>query len=440
MPAERPSPGEPHGRGERPRSLWPLVSAGLALGGVEVAIMREAHLGLGLQASALYLLTACIAWALLLAGLGFALRWLILRGLKINIPHLPWPGRRLARGGLLILLASVLVSAERGRPPIPPLDRGAEHGSRAPDVVFLSVEHPRPQELLGSDSAPTLQRLQREGALLDGMQTTPGGTEIALLSLMTGQAEPGAGQPALGRAAALGCSRHTSSLIELLQGDGYLSGGFSAAPLLPSLSAWGRAFDLFDPRAGGIPGLSRPILLRPLLSPSYPYAQSGARATVRAQAFYERALDHRLLLWLHLPETSYDVERFEEDALVGRILQSIEARGWLDETLLLVALLPSTPDTQTQGVAPRAKVLLRHPSSVRAGLRVSCPVELKDIKPTVADVLGSRNRELGGGRSLLSALNGGPCPTTVAPDRNPAPMRQHDPREPQGPRPGSRAP
>lgn len=105
------------------------------------------------------------------------------------------------------------------------------------------------------------------------------------------------------------------------------------------------------------------------------------------------------------------------DEQIGRVLEALEKRGWLDETLIVFTSDHGdmTGDQnlwrKSYAYEPSAHIplLLRCPkglTSIQRGTVREEPVELRDILPTFLDAAGASERDIDG-RSLLKLLRGG---------------------------------
>ena len=110
----------------------------------------------------------------------------------------------------------------------------------------------------------------------------------------------------------------------------------------------------------------------------------------------------------------YDGEIYDVDAALASLLELLRARGLLARTLLVVTadhgegLLDH--GRLDHGYGPydellRIPLLLRFPDGAEAGRRVSQPVQIVDVAPTIVEYAGIRMPALGG-RSLLAAVAG----------------------------------
>jgi arylsulfatase A-like enzyme len=101
------------------------------------------------------------------------------------------------------------------------------------------------------------------------------------------------------------------------------------------------------------------------------------------------------------------------DEQIGRILEALEKRGWMDETLILFTsdhgdmLGDHNLWRKSYAYEPSARIpmLLRWPAAGRGKLAAQ-PVELRDVLPTLLDVAGKPAPRPLDGRSLLAAARG----------------------------------
>jgi arylsulfatase A-like enzyme len=120
---------------------------------------------------------------------------------------------------------------------------------------------------------------------------------------------------------------------------------------------------------------------------------------------------------------AYNAAIASQDAQIGRLIDSLTARGLLDRTLLIIAsdhgelfgehgLLQHGHSLYLPEV--RVPLLIRYPPRVTAGLRVAHPVSIRDIPATVFDVLGMAS-DGWDGRSLLlpSVPDSGSAPPVI---------------------------
>jgi arylsulfatase A-like enzyme len=118
-------------------------------------------------------------------------------------------------------------------------------------------------------------------------------------------------------------------------------------------------------------------------------------------------------------KAQYDAEVAYADACVGRVLQSLERRGMLDDTLLVIGA-DHGEELDDHGMwfdhhglydtNVRVPLLLRAPGRVPQGQRVEGQVSLLDVSPTLLQIAGMPEvpaEEGMQGRSLLPLMDGG---------------------------------
>jgi arylsulfatase A-like enzyme len=117
-------------------------------------------------------------------------------------------------------------------------------------------------------------------------------------------------------------------------------------------------------------------------------------------------------------KAQYDAEIAYADACVGRLLQAMERRGLLDDTLLVIGS-DHGEELDDHGMwfdhhglydtNVRVPLMLRAPGRVPAGARVDGQVSLIDLTPTLLELAGLPDlvdREEMQGRSLLPLMEG----------------------------------
>ena len=146
----------------------------------------------------------------------------------------------------------------------------------------------------------------------------------------------------------------------------------------------------------------------------------------RQRALTTREKDHR---------DRYDRSLVFMDREIGRLLDSLNARGKLQNTLVII-----TADHGEQfgehGLHGHSNSLYRPllqvplvivmPGTVPAGVRVTAPVSLRDVASTIADLVGANAAQFGGS-SLRRAWNGqGVGNATIFAETNPYPLSDFD--------------
>ncbi len=195
--------------------------------------------------------------------------------------------------------------------------------------------------------------------------------------------------------------RDYALLTERLRDAGWRTGAFVSAEPLVAAYGLDQGFDVYDDEGleaadgGGLAFRERP----------------GEETVGRALAYLDglEATD-RVFLWVHLfephapyapdapatvpPEARYDLDVLKADAIVGRLVAGLEARGRGDAALLLTAdhgealgeLGERTHGLLLGDAVCRVPFLLRAPGLAPG--RRSDPVDLADVAPTLAGLAG----------------------------------------------------
>ena len=210
-------------------------------------------------------------------------------------------------------------------------------------------------------------------------------------------------------------------LPELLTPFGYRSAGVVSSYVLRKEAGLARGFETYDDRL-------------PQAPPSASSAQVQRDGSESLQVA-ERWLDENgvsgapVFLFLHLyePHTPYEppdrFARYEPydgeiayaDEIVGRLFDTLRARGLYDDALIV--LLSDHGEglgdhgEQEHGVflydeAIRVPLVVKLPGGREAGRRVAVPVQHIDLLPTLLDLAGAPVPEALSGRSLRPLLNG----------------------------------
>lgn len=298
-------------------------------------------------------------------------------------------------------------------------------GDPAP-IVLISIDTLRSDRLpaygYGGVSTPAIDRVAREGIVFERAFSPYPLTLPAHASLLTGllPARHGvrnnlgyrldAGVPAL--------------LARRLQEAGYATGGAVSASVLRRETGIAAGFDSWDDQLGSARGAALGEQQRP-----------GAATLERALGWLETVPGEQpFLLFLHLyephtpwdppepwrsrSEHPYDGEIAAADAVVGRLIEALEARGIWESAI--VALVSDHGEglgdhgEQEHGVllyreALQVPLILKLPNGRRAGERVEETVRLVDVVPTLLEAAGLPIPEGLDGRSVF-ALSGEPAP------------------------------
>jgi arylsulfatase A-like enzyme/Flp pilus assembly protein TadD len=324
-------------------------------------------------------------------------------------------------GGPAVLLIASLVTlcGCRGNGPREPPRTPARH------LVLVTIDTLRADRLgcygNAAASTPHLDRLAREGAFAPQATVHVPLTRPSHASILTGlhPAEHG-----LRDNVSPPLSADVPTLAETLQAAGFRTGAFVSSIVLSSQSGLARGFDTYSDRfeAGGDDARFLNTIQK-----------RGDSATGEAAGWLQKAPEGRLFLWLHLydPHDPYEppepyAARFADrpyegevawsDELVGRLRAALEARGLLDQALVIVTSdhgegLGEHGET-THGffayeTTLRVPLLMRGPG-VKAGGRLAVTARSIDLVPTALEMLGvSRPPAMKpAGRSLAPELRG----------------------------------
>ncbi len=207
------------------------------------------------------------------------------------------------------------------------------------------------------------------------------------------------------------------TLAEVLKAKGYETAAFVSAFVLDGAFGLDQGFDLYDDQIEETAETAGIIAER-----------RGELVTRSFVAWFEkRASDRPFFAWLHffdphLPYAApppypagYDGEIAYVDAQVGRVLETLEAKGVADDTVIVV-----TSDhgeslgehgEKTHGFfvydsTLRVPLILKSARSFPEGERIAAPVATIDILPTVLETLEVPVPDEARGRSLLPLMEG----------------------------------
>jgi arylsulfatase A-like enzyme/Tfp pilus assembly protein PilF len=208
------------------------------------------------------------------------------------------------------------------------------------------------------------------------------------------------------------------TLAEVLKAQGYETAAFVSAFVLNSSFGLDQGFDVYDDEvAAGEAEIAGTIAER-----------RGELVTRSFLSWIEkRSSDRPFFAWVHffdphLPyappppyPTGYDGEIAYVDAQVGRVLETLEAKGLGKDTLVVV----TSDHGESLGehgekshgffvydATLRVPLILRSAASLPAGERIATPVRTIDVFPTVLEALDVPVPEDTQGRSLLSLVRG----------------------------------
>ncbi len=312
-------------------------------------------------------------------------------------------------GGLLAVL---------GCGPVPESDESV-HQPERPSIVLISIDTLRSDRLpcygYETGETPAIDELCREGVVFERAYSHVPLTLPSHASIFTGLLPPDHGvRDNLGyRLEAEGLP----NLAGMLREAGYATGAAVSAFVLRSAAGLDAGFDFYDDgaarRAGpGLGGLQRP----------------GSETLAAALGWLETA-PRPFFLFLHLfephapYEPSYDGEVSAADQVVGDLVARLREMDLYDNALVI--LLSDHGEglndhgEQEHGLflyreALQVPLVVKLPEGRCAGCSAAPPVQLIDVAPTVADVLGLEPSPRWQGTSLLRLVVGENGPREAA--------------------------
>jgi len=303
------------------------------------------------------------------------------------------------------------------------------------DLLLISIDTLRADHLpswgYARDTAPFLASLAQRGTLFEQAIAAAPSTTPSHMSLFT------ALQPSvhglLGNAALAALPRELTTLAEVLRDEGFATAAVTEGGGLALHLGFERGFDAFVENPVPIP--HRPGLQAPV---SFDLGRDWLRAQRDRRSFlflhtYEvhgpyRAPDAYAGLFTQTPPglephpglrphqrpVHYDREiRFVDDEL-RRLLEALEAEGRLARTLLVLTSDHGEEFLEHGWIGHGATLpeeVLRVPllvlgPGIPAGRRISQPVGLVDLAPTLLELLGAPPLPAAMGRSFASLLRG----------------------------------
>lgn len=214
-------------------------------------------------------------------------------------------------------------------------------------------------------------------------------------------------------------------LPHLLGERGFATAGIVSSFVLRREVGIGEGFDFYDSQM-------------PVASPEMSIAQvqrDGAASLAVAERWLDTQRSPRLFLFFHLYEphkpyappsryaqyAPYDGEIAYADEIVGRLLESLRARGLYDGATIIVLSDHGEGlgdhGEQEHGIflydeSIRVPLIIKLPGNLAGGHRVAQPVQQIDLVPTILDLIGAERSDGLRGRSLRPLLTrrGGSVP------------------------------
>jgi len=331
------------------------------------------------------------------------------------------------------------------RPDAPAAPTPAGDPPRPERVVIIGIDALRadrvaPAGTLTHAATPNLSRLANEGARLDAL-AQGAGTIVPTSSLLTGTY--GDKHGVFDTATYLRTSLVT--LGELFDGAGWLTSLLSTDPYITLARGYAQGFDGYrnlveedgPARTSRLMDVAVRVLKKASTRPQMLFMQiGGLRLPHQPDAaslvqFYsgayagpitvETLLNPAVLTLPLAPEDErylnalYDAELFEIDGYVGELVRVLEETGGLDNTLLIIVGVHGEPlgedpmlgyGNRLSNAELRVPVIVRFPPRFKPGTRPRQTIELVDLLPTVADIVGLELPEGVQGASVVKLLEG----------------------------------
>lgn len=310
---------------------------------------------------------------------------------------------------LLIALASAYLAAA--------LSRGKHSGL---NLVLITLDTTRADRIgaygCADAGTPNLDRLAREGALFEQVESVAPLTLPAHCSLFTGRFPFQHGV----RENGMPLPPQEQTLAQVLQAEGVRTGAFVASYVLDSRWGLARGFDTYDgpphaPRTEqGVRGSDR----RP-----------ADQVVSRALAWLDSTSSRRFFVWLHFYDAHapYDATSREGpipgyqpaigfmDAQIGRLLTFLDVHRLRDRTVVVIVgdHGESLGDhgELTHGLfvyesVTRVPLIIDAPGDGMHGRRIPAVTRSVDVMPTILNLLHLPSRPSISGRSLVPQMTG----------------------------------
>ncbi|MCU0224421.1 MAG: sulfatase-like hydrolase/transferase [Acidobacteria bacterium] len=342
-------------------------------------------------------------------------------------------------------LAAALALSLGLPPPALPAPPPAPAPLAPPHLLVITLDTVRADRLgaygHAAAATPRLDRLAREGALVEGAQAVAPLTLPAHASLFTGLYPPAHG---VRDNADFVLPASVTTLAEVLAARGYRTAAVVGAAVLARTQGLDQGFASYDepgmapaekPSAAagkGAAGKSpASATLRPIVE------RRASEVTDRALAALDRLASSKpagpFFLWVHYfdphaeyapPEpyrarfksSPYDGEIAYVDAQLGRLLDALAAKGLAGRTLIAVVgdhgeglgeHGESTHGVFLYETTLAVPLLLKLPGTIAAGVRVPGPVSQVDLAPTLLELLGAPPLPRAQGASFAASLGRG---------------------------------
>lgn len=308
-------------------------------------------------------------------------------------------------------------------------------------IVLISLDTLRPDHLgiygYPRETSPRIDAFARQSFVFDRTLAPAPNTPPSQMSMMTSLYPGRHGFTGNGDRLAPGIE----TLAERLRDAGLRTAGFVDGGYLHAAFGFNRGFETYDHQGGGLAEIlpralrwldahgEEPFFLflhtydihAPYFSPppyggmfhERPYTGDLIPTVERLEALFleQAALDPEDIQ--HLVD-SYDEGIRYTDALIGRLLDDLEERGRLDDTLIILTSDHGEEFGEHGSLIHwqlyyqpnlRIPLIVRPPGGTDGPLRIADPAELIDILPTLLALVGADPLDEAQGRSLVSTMS-----------------------------------
>ncbi|HYR28152.1 MAG TPA: sulfatase-like hydrolase/transferase [Thermoanaerobaculia bacterium] len=313
----------------------------------------------------------------------------------------------------MLLGLALLLAACKG-------DRSLPAASAETPVFIISIDTLRSDRLpmygYGKVDTPHLDAIRKDGILYEHAYSHAPLTLPSHSSLLTGLLPSEHGmRDNIG----FQLRADVPTITEALKAKGYATGAAISAFVLRREAGLGRGFDLYDDAVEALPDKARLI--------SNIQRDGTATAIVAREWIAKQSKPVFFLLHLYEPHTpytppepyasryadKYDGEIAHADAIAGDFIQSLKERGLYDKSLIVVLSDHGEGlgdhGEEEHGLflyreAIQVPLIVKLPQQKFAGEKVSAPVQLIDVVPTILERTGVTMNAKLPGRSLTSFL------------------------------------
>lgn len=309
-------------------------------------------------------------------------------------------------------------------------------------IILISLDTLRPDHLgvygYPRETSPRIDELAQQGFVFDRALASAPNTPPSQMSMMTSLYPGRHGFTGEGDKLAPGLE----TLAQRLQAAGLRTAGFVDGGYLHEAFGFGRGFDTYSDEGGGLAKIlpralrwldahgEEPFFLflhsydihAPYISPppyggmfhEQPYAGGLVPTVEQMDALFFSGTQLAAAEMQHLVD-SYDEGIRYTDTEIGRLLDRLEERGRLEDTLVILTSDHGEEFGEHGSVIHwqlyfqpnlRVPLIVRPPGGLAGPLRLADQAELIDILPTLLDLAGTAPLRAAQGRSLVPMMAG----------------------------------